>query len=62
MKEIKFSFIFYCVGNCVTLFLTYHIIYYQKKKFKELANNNDFEIVNYDITYSGYCNECKKGR
>ena len=23
---------------------------------------NDFEIVNYDITYSGYCNECKKGR
>ena len=23
---------------------------------------DDFEIVNYDITYSGYCNECKKGR
>ncbi len=22
----------------------------------------DFEIVNYDITYSGYCNECRKGR
>ena len=23
---------------------------------------DDFEIVNYDITYFGYCNECKKGR
>lgn len=31
-----------------------------------LHNNKDvpkdFEVVGCDITYSGYCNECKKGR
>ncbi len=30
--------------------------------FNRKSIPNDFEIVNYDITYSGYCNECKKGR
>lgn len=27
-----------------------------------LKNINDFEIINCDTIYSGYCSECKKGK
>ncbi len=47
---------FICL-KCKKIFDIYQTVNLNYKNIPD-----DFEIVNFDITYSGYCNECKKGR
>ena len=47
---------FICL-KCKKIFYIYQTVNLNYKNIPD-----DFEIVNFDITYSGYCNECKKGR
>ena len=47
---------FICL-KCNRVFDLYDTNYIESKILPK-----SFEVINCDITYSGYCNECKKGR